>query len=257
MAATFARLLARSGSRVVAIDADSNPNLAIALGVDPQAAQDAGWLPSSLVSRKLAGPALTAPIDTVLERYAVSGPDGVRLLLMGMPEHAEQGCLCSAHATVSGVLADLRERVDTVVVVDMEASPEHLSRGTARHADVLLLVAEPYFRSLESVRRLAQLAAELPIPRVEVVANKVRSAEDAEAIVEFCRRHDLPWLDAVPWSSAVLDADAAMIPLLDALGTTDVVDAIARFSARLVDFSEENECRLSADPSSALPLGGG
>ncbi|MDQ3738641.1 MAG: AAA family ATPase, partial [Actinomycetota bacterium] len=38
IAATLARLAARRGTPVVAVDADSNPNLAAALGVDPTTA---------------------------------------------------------------------------------------------------------------------------------------------------------------------------------------------------------------------------
>lgn len=235
ISATLARLLARAGRRVVAIDADSNPNLAVALGVREQAAA-ADWLPETLVSRKLTGPALVMPVEEVLERYAVAGPDGVRVLLMGMPEHAEQGCLCGGHATVSALLSDLGADPDVVAIVDMEASPEHLSRGTARHADLLLLVAEPYFRSLEAVRRQAVLAAELPIGRVEVVANKVRSPRDVDAISEFCARHDLRMVGEIPWSDAVIAADTRTTPLIEATdldGAAAVIDAVRLLSARV------------------------
>lgn len=234
ISATLSRLLARSGRRVVAIDADSNPNLAVALGMGSQAA-GADWLPEQLVSRKISGPALVMPIDAVLERYAVAGPDGVRLLLMGMPEHAEQGCLCGGHATVSALLSDLGADPEVIGLVDMEASPEHLARGTARNADLLLLIAEPYFRSLESVRRQAELAAELPIGRVEVVANKVRTGADREAIAEFCDRHGLSMVGAVPWSDAVTAADARAVPLVDAvdLDGAAFIDAVQQLTLRL------------------------
>lgn len=235
ISATLTRLLARSGRHVVAIDADSNPNLAVALGLREQAVH-ADWLPESLVSRRITGPALVLPVEVVLDRYAVAGPDGVRLLLMGMPEHAEQGCLCGGHATVSALLSDLGADPDIVAVVDMEASPEHLARGTARNADLLLLIAEPYFRSLESVRRQAELAAELPIGRVEVVANKVRCAADREAIEEFCARHDLSMAGVVPWSDAVTAADSRAVPLVDSgePGASAVIDAVQGLAGRLI-----------------------
>lgn len=235
LSSTLARVLARSGRCVVAIDADSNPNLAVALGMRELAA-DAAWLPESLVSRKITGPALVVPVQEVLDRYGLPGPDGVSLLLMGMPEHAEQGCLCGGHATVSALLSDLGADPDVVGIVDMEASPEHLARGTARNADLLLLVAEPYFRSLESVRRQAELAAELPIGRVEVVANKVRSADDHDAIAQFCDRHGLTMVESVPWCDAVTAADGRAVPLIDAtdLDGAPVIDAVTRLGARVL-----------------------
>jgi CO dehydrogenase maturation factor len=233
IAATMARVEARRGGLVVAVDGDSNPNLAAALGISGGQTGTPAPLPASLVSRQLRGPALTAPVEEVVDRYAVSAPDGVRLLLMGMPAHADEGCLCAAHATVSALLGDLAQRPDVLTVVDMEASPEHLSRGTTRHADALLLVAEPYYRSLETIRRLAALAAELPIPRVAVVVNKVRSAAEAEAVVEFCQRHRLEHLAEVGWNDEVIAADQAGIPLLDASPDGPTVAAISGIARRL------------------------
>lgn len=233
ISATLARLAGRAGSAVVAIDADSNPNLALALGID-QAAMRSSCLPPSLVSRRLDDDrALSSPLDEVLAGHATLGPDGVRLLVMGAPDHAEQGCLCSAHATVSALLADLAGLPDATVVVDLEASPEHLSRGTARYVDTLLLVAEPYYRALEAVRRLADLAAELPIPRVAVVVNKVRSPVDSEAVAAFCTRHGLELLAEVPWGDDVVGADRERVPLLDAAPHGPVVRAIEALSTAL------------------------
>lgn len=230
ISATLARLAGRGGAPVVAIDADSNPNLALALGID-QAAMVSAFLPASLVNRRLdVDRALSCTLDEVLAEHATLGPDEVRLLVMGAPDHAEQGCLCSAHATVSALLADLASLPGAAVVVDLEASPEHLSRGTARYVDTLLLVAEPYYRALEAVRRLADLAAELPIPRVAVVVNKIRSPADSEAVAAFCTRHGLELAGEVPWGDDVVGADRERVPLLDAAPDGPVVDAIKALS---------------------------
>ena len=234
ISATAARLLARSGRPVVAVDADSNPNLHAALGVGTGAAALPATLPTSLVSRRLEGPALTAPLDDVLAQHALQAPEGVRIVRMGAPAHADEGCLCGAHAVVSALLADLGTRPDVTTIIDLEASPEHLSRGTARHADALLLVAEPYFRSLEAVRLQAALAAETAIGRVAVVANKCRSDADAAAIEEFCDTHGLELAGLVPWSEAVLAADAAGVPLVEHAPADAAVAAIGTLAQRLV-----------------------
>ncbi len=234
ISATLARSIARTGVQVVAIDADSNPNLALALGIQREAALSAGYLPHQLVSRKLTGLSMVESVDTVLAQHALPGPDGISVVLMGAPAHASAGCLCSAHATVSALLGDLGERPEIVTVVDMEASPEHLSRGTVQHADVLLLVVESYFRALESGRRLAVLAAELPIPRVAVVANKVRSSEDSAVIREFCERHDMELIAEVPWSDSVTSADVRSVPVIDAPGNEAVVAAVLGLANRIL-----------------------
>jgi CO dehydrogenase maturation factor len=230
LTATLARLSARDGHQVLCIDADSNPNLASALGIGTDAPVPV--LPSSIVSRRLDGSALREPVDDVLAAYALAGPDGIQLTAMGMPGHAEEGCLCGAHAVVRATLADLGGQ-QRRTFLDLEASPEHFSRGTARHVDAMVLVAEPYYRSLETVRRMARLAAELPIARVVVIANKLRDARDDEAITAFCQRHELDLVGRVPFDEDVLDADRDRTPLIDRAPGGGAVRAIAAALHRL------------------------
>jgi len=234
LSSTMARLFARQGKDVIVVDGDSNPNVATALGIGREQAAAIQPLPLGLVSRKLNGnAALKDPVMDVVSRYGGLAPDNVHVLMMAMPAHADEGCLCSAHATVSALLADIEELDNTVSILDLEASPEHLSRGTTRHVDALLLVVEPYYRSFETARRMAALASELPIGRVGVVANKLRAPEDAQAIGEYCDRHGLTLEGELPWSTQVLDADRAEIPLLDYDPASPVVSAVAKLVDKL------------------------
>src|SRR3954452_13696669 len=95
------------------------------------------------------------------------------------------------HATVRSVIEMASERQEDVCILDTEASPEHLSRGTAQYADVMLTVVEPYYKSLETGRRMAVLGKDLGIDRVALVANKVRDERDLAAVREFARANDL------------------------------------------------------------------
>ncbi len=250
--ATAARLTARRGLRVVAIDGDSNPNLHSAIGVDGSALP--AFLPVSLVSRRFDGPRLRVGVTEVLQQYSVAAADGVRVVRMGMPQHADEGCMCSAHATVSAFLSDLGDSVGTVTLLDLEASPEHLSRGTARHCDLLLLVTEPYYRSLEAARLQASLAAETAINRVAVVANKCRDPSDTDAIKEYCTRHGLELLGVLPWSEAVLSADAQTRSLLDHDPSDALVTGIDTLFATLVgEVSEASEVGEVPDGAGCRP----
>lgn len=96
VAGSLARLMARKGHEVWAIDADSNPNLAVTLGLSEDALGRLLPLPRAILEeskdadgkRKLE---LRMPPREVASRFGVEGPDGVRLLLMGQVDHAGAG----------------------------------------------------------------------------------------------------------------------------------------------------------------------
>ena len=122
-----------------------------------------------------------------------------------------------------------------VTILDTEASIEHMTRGTVRTVDAVLLVTEPYYRSLETTGRLAPLARELGIRRVWAVANKLRSARDEEAVREYCERHGIGVIGAVPFDERVTEADNGGLALLDHAPDGSATVAIGK----LVDLLEE------------------
>jgi CO dehydrogenase maturation factor len=123
---------------------------------------------------------------------------------------------------------------DLLVVVDMEASPEHLARSTAEAVDLMLVVAEPWFRSLETARRSVALAVDLGIPRVAVVANKLRDAGDREAVEAFCARHGIELFATVPYDDALGDAERTGAASVDHDADAPSVDAIDRLVDRVL-----------------------
>jgi CO dehydrogenase maturation factor len=88
---TMARLLARDGHSVLAIDGDSNPNLALTLGIPMERIDDLPTLPRDLLRRTDEGPVLTQTLEEVCATHSLEGPDGVNLLVMAHPRHAGTG----------------------------------------------------------------------------------------------------------------------------------------------------------------------
>ncbi len=88
---TMARLIARSGRDVLAIDGDSNPNLALTLGIPPSSIGDIPTLPRDLLVRDEDGVRLKQSLDEVCASHSLRGPDGVTLLVMAHPQHAGAG----------------------------------------------------------------------------------------------------------------------------------------------------------------------
>jgi CO dehydrogenase maturation factor len=88
---TMARILAREGRSVLAIDGDSNPNLALTLGIPADRMSDMPTLSRDLLRRTEQGVQLSQTLDEICDSHSLAGPDGVTLLVMAHPQHAGTG----------------------------------------------------------------------------------------------------------------------------------------------------------------------
>ena len=230
------------GQRVLAIDTDSNPNLALGLGLDEDAIDRAPLVPRSLVVGT--GRGTVTPAQLVAD-YGVTTPAGITLLHAMRVDQAGSGCTCTAHASVRSVLGAALEDECDVALVDMEAGLEHLARsgGTLAHADVLLMVMEPTRRSVLTAARTIPLAQELGIPRVAGVGNKARP-EDAEFFATVCAGYGVPLAGVLPFDPAIVTADrlGAAVALPTGPGR-DALDAIVDY----VDSPDAQRAALLAE----------
>ena len=144
--------------------------------------------------------------------------------------------MCGAHATVRGFLGELVAQTAEPhdVIVDMEAGLEHLSRGTGRHVSRFLTVVEPYFRSMETARRISQLAAELGVRDVQAVINKVRNEADRSAVAEFCSAHGIPVFAEIPYDGTLIEAERHAEPPIDFDPASPAAAAITGLADRLL-----------------------
>jgi CO dehydrogenase maturation factor len=95
IAATLARLLARRGHQVTALDGDPNPNLGAALGMSREQLGSLARVPKEIMEIKEEGErrtlALTRPAREITTEYGTAGPDGVNLMVMTGVDHAGAG----------------------------------------------------------------------------------------------------------------------------------------------------------------------
>lgn len=228
---TLCRVLAQKGGKVLAIDGDPNPNLSVVLGIDKDAEPPLAL--STDIIERVEEPdggwrfQVKMPFPEVLNTYGQQAPDDVTLLMIGKPKQAGTGCMCGAHTVVRELIHEaLSSADDRIMVVDTEASLEHMKRGTSRHVDKMYMVVEPYYRSLEAASRFADMARQLGINQVEAIANKVRNEEEKQAIEEYCEKIKLPIAFFVPFDEKVTDADLRGLAIMDYDRESKVVGAI-------------------------------
>ena len=206
-------LFASEGKRVIAVDADPDANLASALGIPRKEAEKIrpiADLNELIEERTGAKPGsagiykLNPKVDDLPEGLGYK-IDGITLLVMGKAKAASSGCYCPENVLLRRLLKHLVVERDEVVIVDMEAGIEHLTRGTAGSVDAFIVVVEPGQRSMQTAGVVRTMAKELGVKKVFVVANKVRSAIDLDFIKNGIA--DMALIGHITFSNAIMEAD--------------------------------------------------
>ena len=231
IAGTFARLLARRGRPVLALDSDPMPGLPYSLGV----AVDDHPIPDDVV---VAGPeggprwVLRPGLDAsaMVDRYAVVGPDSVRYLQFGnLWGHVAR--LQQAQHAWSQVVTEL-DRDRWHLVGDLPGGTRQAMFGWARYADTVCVVVEPTVKSMHTARRLLNLAQAKWAPsNLMLVVNKARGGSDAAAVSE---RLGVRPAAVVPRDPDAVRADRRGAAPLDAAPDGSLAQAVDALVDRVV-----------------------
>lgn len=219
VSALLSYLYASEGKKVIAVDADPDANLAAALGVskdDVNKIRPIAELTELIEERTGSRPGssggifkINPKVDDIPEGFGLTR-DNITLLIMGKSKFASSGCYCPEHALLRRLLKHLIVERDEVVIVDMEAGIEHLTRGTAEGVDAFIVVVEPGQRSIQTATAVKGLAEGLGVKRVFVIANKVRNEDD----IAFIKKElsDMKFIGSMSFNDSIMESDIQGIP---------------------------------------------
>lgn len=198
--------LARTtGKAILAVDADSNANLDLALGI--RAEKTIGSVREYLtdnIKNMPSGMSKEVWVESLLQQALVE-EKGFDLVSMGRPEGP--GCYCYLNNIFRRYLDIMTGHYD-YVVMDNEAGMEHLSRRTTTGVNMMFISSDPTVRGVETALRIRDLARELKlnISRMALVVSRVRNGlpENLRAIAE---EGNLEIAGAVPDDDMVRDFD--------------------------------------------------
>ncbi|TXT61328.1 MAG: hypothetical protein BAJALOKI3v1_800015 [Promethearchaeota archaeon] len=248
IAGTLARLFASDKYNVLAIDNDSAMNLSYTLGIDPEVKKNI--IPISEMKElvkertevKGGGPGIyniNPRVADIPDKYKVSGPDGLELLVLGGIEEPATGCLCPENALIRTLLHNLFVKRDEVIIVDFEAGLEHLGRGTAKGIDVMLVITEPSQKSLDLSKKIIELSKKLGIINIYLVANKIIDESQLEIIDGRIDEWDVPLYHSVPYDTEIGKADLNGEPPLEYNPESAALKSIKTLYGKLKKLKEE------------------
>jgi CO dehydrogenase maturation factor len=218
LASTIARLLARRGRKVLAVDLDTNPGMAFSLGIP---VGEAG-LPLDVLEEHPGanyGWQLAKGVTpgSVVERCSVVGPDGVRFLGVGkISSPAKEAAKRSVPALVQVLLGF--GWPDWDVVADLEAGPTTPFERYHAFAHDTLVVVGPSWRSAMTARRLMPMVAgQQPL----VVGNHFRHEPNHPGLSLAAR---------IPDDPEVAEAERRGLAPIDACPGTPAMEAITELT---------------------------
>lgn len=222
LASLLARIYAAEGKTVLAIDANPDANLALALGLPPEQARritPIAEMDELIEERTGAKPGTSAPffklnprVDDIPDRFSAK-IDGIRLLIMGTVKKGGGGCMCPESALLRSLMSHLLLRESDVVVLDMDAGVEHIGRGTAGAVDAFIIVVEPGKRSIQTAEAIRDLARDLGVEKCYVVGSKATSDADRQFIIDSMP--DFEVLGFISYSPKIIEADLKGMSVFD------------------------------------------
>jgi len=231
VAGTLARILARDGARVLALDSDMMPGLALTLGAEepplPPLLEAAEQDESGRWRLKRG----IGPVRAIA-RFSTDAPDGVRLLQCGKLTAAGRAPIMGAFHAYYGIIHRLT-RAKTLrswtIVGDLPAGQRQLAFDWAPYAETVVLVVEPTWKSALTARRAARIARSRNV-EILTIASQTRSRDDARLVERLVGE---PVVVAVPHDEAVARAEREGAALIDRAPRSPAVRAIERLADEL------------------------
>ena len=225
-------LVRNGGEAILAVDADSNANLAESLGLEVK--QTVG-----LVLDEFQGEKINIPPGMTKEVYLeyklneiIVESERLDLVVMGRGEGPE--CYCYPNVILRKFIDTLSENY-AYVIMDNEAGMEHLSRRTTQNVDELLIVSDHSVKGVRTVARIRDLVSELKlmVKRQSVIINFVSNGIDPLVTEELARLGIEP-AATIPFDEEVYGYDLKLKTLLDLPDTSKAVRAVGDLMAKIL-----------------------
>jgi CO dehydrogenase maturation factor len=228
IAGTMARIVARRGTPVLALDSDLLPGLSISLGSGPDP------VPPPLIEaaeqdekgrwRWIWG----VDASIAAQRYATDAPDGVRLLQrgkVGRDGFAPINGASKAFWEVTHGLVDAPEFRDWTLIGDLPAGPQPTAEDWAPYAEIYVVVVQPTAQSAMTARRVARLARARAPHGVVFIANRVAGEEDVRHVERMLGEKVLA---SIPADAGVAAAERVGVAPIDHAPDSPTIAAIER-----------------------------
>jgi len=132
--------------------------------------------------------------------------DNLGLVSIGKILQSLEGCACPMGVLSREFLRKLSLARDEIAIVDMEAGVEHFGRGVETSMDIVLIVVEPSFESLQLAERINHLSSGIGISHIWAILNKVPSDKIALKLKSELGKRGIETIGSVHYDNEIFQA---------------------------------------------------
>lgn len=208
--------------KVFAIDADPDMNLASSLGIHEQITPISKM--RDLIKDRTGAESgssfgevfkMNPKINDLPESLSIKYNENLKLLVMGTVDKGGEGCVCPASVLLKALMRHMILQKDEIVVLDMEAGIEHLGRRTSESVDLMIVVVEPSLKSVETAKRIKNLATDIGVKNITAVINKASNKAEEKFTHLKLDEIDIKVIGCIPLDSNIVRADMEGNPLIN------------------------------------------
>lgn len=196
VSASLIYLFGQDDFDVFAVDADPDASLGLTLGISSEEMLTLTPLVEmkEVIEQKSGGGgafySLNPEVEDVIDDFSIK-KGRTKFLLMGGIKQGGSACYCRENSFLNAILNTLLLDKKEVVILDMGAGIEHLTRGTSRSVDLMIVVAEPTRAGVNTALVVQKLARELGLEKIKILGNKIRREEEKELIRQNFSEEDI------------------------------------------------------------------
>lgn len=185
LSANLAFQMRDKGYTVFAIDADPDLSLGTVLGLSEEEIEKLKPIVEmrNMIVKRTQGDGamylLNPEVDDILQKFSID-VNGIRFLKMGAIKTGGSSCYCLENTFLNSLVNSIVIKTKEAVLLDMGAGIEHLTRGTSRGVDCLIIVVEPSVVSTDTAKVTKSLADDIGIKNIYYVGNKIRNQKEID-----------------------------------------------------------------------------
>ena len=222
---------------ILVIDADPDTNLPDVLGYDVARSDTIGGI-ADVLKKNISKGVLSPTIDKkkllegeIFEKIIEADDYSFDLLVMG--RHEGEGCYCFINSILTGIMDNLVKGYD-LILIDLEAGLEHLSRRSSSDIDRMFIITGPSKMGLETAKRIRELSDEVVIDfeKIYLIGNKFTDKMEKK-LEKYANEIKVDAWTTIPYDEEIADFNFRGESLFNLNPNSISLKAVYDFSKRI------------------------